>query len=854
MPSLRHVTLLCALAAFGCDGDPAGPDGSTTDAPVAQCDAPNPFGAVTEDGVADPLAVSAGQVRAGRLSAAQLPADPDGLARWREGDFLLANDRVGVIVSDLGPGELYDPYGGRIVGLARVEDGALVDPADYNLFLLGIGRFLVGTESVGVVSDGTNGNAVLRASGPLAPIEALGDLLDLLLLGDFGGLPAAVDYELAPDSDALDIYLTVRTGPSAIRARLGATTVFFQAYRMPAWTPGRGFQNRTEPARYLAFEDDDATSFAWTVPDGTVDSLLGMSGIDVLTSPELLVLRCDEVRRHVSRIVIGGPGLPGVQAAVARQSGTALRRVVGQVVEADGTPASDVRVHVTAADGEHLTRIRPGADGRFDVEVDPRAAQLWAYRASDPLVGPVMVGEGEARVTMGPSGLVAVTVTDEDRRGLPARVEVTPLDAGLEGAPPAFGEDRLGQGRSHVAFPVDGQARLRVPVGRHRVRVSRGPEYDRREWEVEVTAGADVPLEVALARVVATPGVMCADYHIHTHRSSDSSDPSTLKVAGLVADGLEIAVRSEHEWVSDFAPVIERLGLADFALGMAGLELTTFTYGHFGVFPLEPDPSRASGGAVSWYERLAPEVFASVRARPESPALIINHPRSSGSRQGYFVEAGYDPATGSVRREELWDETFDVIEVFNDSDFDDNRDETVRDWFSLLSSGRDVFAVGSSDSHRIYGAPVGYPRTCLYLGADDPRAVTPTMVRDATTAGRGYVSGGIYLDVTGPEGVGPGQEATGVGARTSIDVEVRAAPWVDVQRLELFVDGASVETVPITEADTDPLDATVRLRATLEVDVSPTRSWVVVHVAGDERLEVSGHRPFAVSNPIFLRR
>ena len=37
--------------------------------------------------------------------------------------------------------------------------------------------------------------------------------------------------------------------------------------------------------------------------------------------------------------------------------------------------------------------------------------------------------------------------------------------------------------------------------------------------------------------------------------------------------------------------------------------------------------------------------------------------------------------------------------------------------------GAQVFAVGPSDSHGISTAPVGYPRTCITLGTDDPRQV-----------------------------------------------------------------------------------------------------------------------------------
>lgn len=852
-PRVTRPPFLLALALLlllGCGGPSADDAGAPPDAP--SCSA-LPFTAETGEGVADPLGASDGEVRAGRLSAAALPHDPDGLGRWREGDFVLANDRVGAIVSDVGPGELYDPYGGRLIGLARVEGGAL-DPADYNLALIGLGRFIVATESVGVVADGSDGGpAIVRATGLLAPVGALADLLDALVPGEHAGVPAALDYELAPGSEALDIYLSVRAGDRPVNARSGSLQAFFQAYRTPPWAPGTGFGDRTSGTRFIAFEGDGATSFAWTAPEGLLRPLIGTSGIDVLTSARFTVAACEEGRLHVGRMVIGGPGLPGVQAAVARIDETATRALAGSVVESDGSAAVDVRLHVTAADGEHLTRFRPRADGTFAIDVDPRAAELWAWRAGEPLVGPVAITE-DVRVTMGALATLSVTATDEAGAALPVRVEVVPLDGAPPSAPELFGELVPGAGRSHVAFPTDGVVTLRVAPGRHRVTISRGPEYEREVTEVTLAAGEELPISAALARSVDTSGVMCADFHIHTHRSVDSSDPSTLKVAGLVADGLEIAIRSEHEWVSDFAPVIDTMGLSDFAFGIAGLELTTFTYGHFGVFPLVPDPARASGGAISWYDRLAPEVFDEVRARPEAPALIVNHPRAGGLRQGYFSVAGYDPATGSVERPELWDDELTLVEAFNGSDFERNREGTVRDWFSLLASGRRVFVVGSSDSHVITETPVGYPRTCLALGVDDPRALTATMVRDATLAGRSVVSGGIFLDVTGPDGATPGEEASGAGATAAFEVVVRAASWIDVDRLEVIVDGVTTETIPITIDDADPLEPTIRARIPVEADVAAGGSFVVFHAAGDEPFDTSGHRPFAVSNPIFLAR
>ena len=47
------------------------------------------------------------------------------------------------------------------------------------------------------------------------------------------------------------------------------------------------------------------------------------------------------------------------------------------------------------------------------------------------------------------------------------------------------------------------------------------------------------------------------------------------------------------------------------------------------------------------------------------------------------------------------------LEVFNDSSWPSVREGLVRDWLSFLNAGRRVFAVGSSDSHKIRSSPIG---------------------------------------------------------------------------------------------------------------------------------------------------
>jgi hypothetical protein len=245
-------------------------------------------------------------------------------------------------------------------------------------------------------------------------------------------------------------------------------------------------------------------------------------------------------------------------------------------------------------------------------------------------------------------------------------------------------------------------------------------------------------------------------------------------------------------------------------------------------------------------------VFGAARARPEAPVVIINHPRGNPN---YFDYVGFDPVTGDVARAQDWDEEFTLVEVFNDKDWRRAFDNDVRDWLSLLDHGRRVFAVGSSDSHSISSSPVGYPRTCLEVGTDDPTMLTPELVRDALAAGHGTISGGVYVD-TWVGAAGPGDEATGLGARTRVRIRVQAASWIDVDRIDVVVDGAVVQQIDIASEDADPLRPTTRFDREVEIDVATTGSYVIVAAYGDSALEPvhPGRIPFGVANPIFLRR
>ncbi|MCZ7682083.1 MAG: carboxypeptidase-like regulatory domain-containing protein [Sandaracinaceae bacterium] len=322
---------------------------------------------------------------------------------------------MALIIEDTGDSHLYDPFGGRPVGVARVEGGALVDAGDFNEILFGFGGFLVETESVTVMNDGSDGEpAVVRAIGPLGRLEFAGQLLEMLVRGDFGGMRGALDYELAPGSDAVEVYLSVASDEARDVVTPMLIVAFFQRYRMPLWIEGGGFASPDGAVDMLAFTDDAGASYAWVAgEDRSLAPLIDISGVLGLNEGRATAAACSVSRFHLGSMVLGGPGLPGLQDALARRRGETLRTVTGTVTEDDGSPAAGVRVHVRRADGSHFARLTPAADGSFSVAVPNEAVSFFAFREGTALAGPVEVAAAAttADLVMPPFATLVVEVT-----------------------------------------------------------------------------------------------------------------------------------------------------------------------------------------------------------------------------------------------------------------------------------------------------------------------------------------------------------------------------------------------------------------------------------------------------------
>lgn len=841
------VALVATAAACGDDGPPP-----------PTC--PGPF-EVGTDGHAAPLGASATEARAGRLAA--IPDDPQSLATWRAGDFVLANDKVAIVIEDVGDSDQYDPWGGKPVGIARVANGALVEPTNFGEFFIMTGRSTVIADSVSVIADGTDGGpAIVRARGKLHPVPFLENLLGAVFSDPYDDIDATIDYELAPGAEVVTIRMRYASARDEAKRQPTVLNALMYTKRTPVFQPTKGFDDALDQS-YVALVDEGRTSWAY-LPEGAFGGSIAASGFVGAFTPGFDMPACGTLDRVHARIVIGGPGTDGIVAAVARTRGDATRVITGTVATPE---AGGFHVHaVDAASTTYYSRATTDATGAFSITV-PEAAnvKLVAFRRGDAM-GEATVGTATtSTITVPAHGNVQVTV-NENGLPSPARVQLRPAAGQMVAKPPKhFGEVEFPGDRLWVDYTLDGNLTLPAPPGAWDVIVSRGYEYDLVEDTVTVAAGATVARIATLERVVDSTGIQCGDFHVHTSRSNDSNDSGIAKVTQAIADGVELPVRSDHEWVGDFAWEIDELGMQAHAAGFGSIELTSMElWGHMGVFPLSADPTRPNMGAPAWqtyptaaapetpFETLRPPaVFDAVRARPEAPVVIINHPRGGTN---YFGYVGYDPATGTADQLEDWDTKFTLVEVFNDSGWQANKDGNVADWMGLLRAGRKVFAVGSSDSHGLVGSPVGYPRTCVRVGTDDPRMLTASQVRDELAAGHGAISGGILVDAR----LGTtrtGDQTTGAGAPMMLDVTVQAPTWVDVDSLDVVVDGVVVDTIPIMASDADPGNPVIRFARAVPVQTAAAGGFVLVAAYGSSDLEPvhPGRKPFGVTEPIFVR-
>lgn len=605
-------------------------------------------------------------------------------------------------------------YGGGMVDadlnlpVARLQGGGgndrfaeLMPTANLNIIRTGA------AEAVRIVSDGSDGGpAVIRVEGESQPfITLLGALWAITGAPDFH---ITTDYIAEPGVPWLKLSSVFEYGPQApsadrvvepmgyhdttfplidwaIESGVVAGDFYLSGGSVDVFAPGIGFdedgavseaaENGINPFN-LPFE----FPFVAGVADGISYGIAPVEGncyVPLFTSSQTVVLGgardgdgspgrfpIGTALGYDRYFFVGYGDIASVYDQYLEARGIPYGEIEGHVLEANtGVPISgaDVFVYEPGAAGplsQFLTDIHPlddVPDGSFGGRLPPGEWELLVHQDGRPLGEriPITVVEGQ-KVGLALEGLqngaLTFVVRDEADRTVPAKVTVVSVD-GQTLRDPVLGDGFIGGAPTAVVFATYGTGTIELPPGTYQAMASRGIEY-----EIDIsepfTIGSQqgARLELNIERSVLTDGWIGADLHVHGIASHDSGVSQAQRVSTMIAEGVEFFASTDHDFIVDYAPTVEEMGVSEWVQTAVGVETTTIEVGHFLGFPVEIDHLGEAGGAFDWTDKTPFEMLESIRTRGEAvgadPLTFVGHPRDG--ILGYFDQYGFDPYDGTV--------------------------------------------------------------------------------------------------------------------------------------------------------------------------------------------------------------
>lgn len=591
-------------------------------------------------------------------------------------------------------------------------------------------------------------------------------------------------------------------------------------------------------------------------------------GLLQMAQSQLMDLDVGERMRAHFRIV------PGKRADVAAISD----RIYSGPLLSGSVNVAPVVVEINTAEGLPLSQRRIEQPGKFSVRLPSTARELQLTARSS-------WGETLTETLALPSELTGVVnagaLVFKQRSGvrLPRGEAMKLIFYGRDGTPtPRLRDDllnfrRAGEPVEHslvsnnvsLAGVASDPTMVYLPPGDYRVLATRGIEYSVTSTELQVRPGAMQELKIAAPQRELSSAWPSADLHVHASASFDSALPLSEQVRAFAAQGADIMVLAEHNRIVDGSAVVASMGLADQVTVIAGSELTGMsrtaeaptTIGHSNIFPVVYRDALYAGGVPRVEATRLRGLIAQTRYRYPEAIFQLNHPRSADPLDadsaffdhlslGRSFEPGL-PLTHSRNRSLLAvdpqsgfrDIDIDAMEVLNGADMK-TYVASRRDWFALLKQGLSIKATGNSDSHKLDSA-VAVPRNYIQLANRAAPASEKDFAR-AIRQGRLYFTTGPLLEITlGDAGLGD----TVVGRKHTLTVMPRAASWVGLDTLRIYLNGRLWREQKITANERYSDSIHVARDSVLNVELSGP-------VTALYREVLPGFEPLALSNPIFI--
>ena len=804
----------------------------------------------------------------------------------RVNDWMLANSKVKFVIEDVRPSDGFDPYGCSIAAADRQRDAGVPGESRWGEVWMGLNFRTAGCDTISIVNDGSDGTpAVIRAVGH--------DVESPFMASLFNKSPAPLhatiyrEYSLAPDVEAMEMNLTIQNDGDT-QLDITAPYVGMAMNRgLRHWVSKNGFDFATLTYGQLNTSAEFYAAVGEKISYSVLETRAPFSPI--YNFAHVLIGQYPQVhipagQADTFRFAFAvGAGDTGTLAAAHKEVLGNLADLVpltGTVIDASGAPVAAARVHVMdTAQTQSIAFARTAADGTWTSPVKTGSYAVRAVADDRPgsavqTISVPATGLAGVTLALGAQSRVDITTTDVDGHPIPAKLVLEPTSVTRPNLPTVLGE--MWDRQPLVVFSADGTASVPVFPGGWHVTFSRGFEYDRPTVDVTAPAGGSATAAATLHHVVDTTGWVSGDFHVHAQYSPDGDDLLPLKVKAFAAEGVEVPVSTEHEFIGDFGPAATALGMGPFMHTIAGTELTTTGTGHFNIFPLLPDPTKLNHGAFNWYNRTIPNVMDEARLRltadGDPPIIQMNHPRTTG--MDYLGAVGFVASLFSVTKATEFTTKWDSMEVWNGGPIQffegcpDASDTgcvkpstpSAYDWFAFLNHGFKITGTGNSDSHNATFSEVGYPRTYVQVGTDDPLQITDKKVTDAIRAGKVTISGGPFLNISAG-GVGIG--GTVHGSPVHLRVQVQAPAWMGpLKRVDVWIGDDTIAAGGRVATTLDMANG-VTLDTTVDVPVTASNRWILATVRGPintaTRLSTalwpvveSGLPPYAITNPIWV--
>jgi len=174
-----------------------------------------------------------------------------------------------------------------------------------------------------------------------------------------------------------------------------------------------------------------------------------------------------------------------------------------------------------------------------------------------------------------PKGKVKVSIRNRAGAFVPGKTTFIGLDPTR--TPYFRPENPLETNNSHEyfknsCFPLAEGLEVDLPVGTYMISASRGPEYTLDQKVIEVSEKSKQELVFHINKVIDTKNLISVDAHLHT-LNSDGSMTIAERIKSVVAEGVDVAISADHNYLSDYPSVLKKLSLAEYIAVLIGQEV-----------------------------------------------------------------------------------------------------------------------------------------------------------------------------------------------------------------------------------------------------------------------------------------